>query len=296
MSSDAYAAHIVSRIQADLDFLESAGHLRAADAASIRQTLQASSGSSAAATPAAPLASAGAAMGALSSRAGAVTSRFAQLAASKRSAPSPPVASASAVPASPSSAPAPASAQPQPQQELARAIWSYTAAAGATDELSFEEGDTLVVVERTSADWWKGYVASRPSEPKLYPSNYVESIAVAAPASSRNLPPAYAFGGAGANYSEKGDGAAYTASGRLIPKARFSSGGPAVVTPPADAQSQAVAGPSSQNGPAGLTPVMTEEQKGKKKDGMKKLGGTMAHGAAGGVGFGVGVGLVNALF
>ncbi|KAK0560892.1 hypothetical protein OC861_006078 [Tilletia horrida] len=269
MSSDAYAAHILTRLQADVHFLESTGHLTPEASAAIRSHLSQPQPTSSTSTPAAILPN--------------LTSRFAQLAKSKRSAPAVPQ------PAVAAAAPEP---EPQTQQDLARAIWSYTAEPGASDELSFAEGDTLVVVERTSADWWKGYVLSRPSEPKLYPANYVESIAVAPTPPSRSLPPAYAGSG---SYSEKSEGATYTASGRLIPKARFSSGGPP--PPPAQGdQQQAQAGPSNGNGIGGLTPVMTEEQKAKKNAGMKKLGGTMAHGAAGGVGFGVGMGLVNAIF
>ncbi|KAL9931765.1 hypothetical protein V8E36_009315 [Tilletia maclaganii] len=283
-----YAAHIVSRIQADIDFLQDAGHLRAQDADQIRHNLAAASTSSsnnnAAALSPSPASSASA-VSAIASRASAVTSRFAQLAVNKRSPPTPPVAGNPAVPT--------AAAPAEPQQELARAIWTYSAAPGANDELSFEEGDTLVVVERTSADWWKGYILSRPSEPKLYPSNYVEAIA--APV-ARTLPPAYGYSASSPPASSEKSESAFTLGGRLIPKARFSSGGPP--PPQSQQQQQAQAGPSSgnPNGVAGLTPVMTEEEKKKKNAGMKKLGGTMAHGAAGGVGFGVGVGLVNAIF
>ncbi|CAD6929925.1 unnamed protein product [Tilletia controversa] len=279
--AEAYAAHILSRVQADIDFLESTGQLRTADALIIRQTLA----SSPAASAAGPVSTQSAAISAISARAGAVTSRFAQLAGNKRSPPTPPVAAAAAA------AVASAPATPQPQQDLVRANWSYAAAAGASDELSFVEGDTIVIVERTSADWWKGYVASRPSTALLFPSNYVEPIA------SRTLPPAYGYSASTPTSEKQQEAVAYTASGRLIPKARFSSGGPP--PPPVDAQGgkdQAQAGPSGSNGVGGLTPVMTEEQKQKKNAGMKRLGGTMANGAAGGVGFGVGVGLINAIF
>ncbi|KAE8217449.1 hypothetical protein CF319_g8467 [Tilletia indica] len=283
--ADAYATHILSRLQADIAFLESTGHLRTADALIIRQTL-ASSPVGTAAASSAPASAQSAAINAISARAGAMTSRFAQMAASKRSAPTPPGASTPAVPVM--AAPKPAT--PPPQQDLARATWSYTAAASATDELNFAEGDTIVIVERTSPDWWKGYVSTRPGAALLFPANYVEPIA--APA-ARALPPAYGYS-ASSPSSEKQE-AAYTASGRLIPQARFSSGGPP--PPPVDAQGQqAQAGPSTANGVDGLTPAMTEEQKAKKNAGMKRLGGTMAHGAAGGVGFGVGVGLINAIF
>lgn len=71
-------------------------------------------------------------------------------------------------------------------QELAEALYDYH--ASASDELSFQKGDTLVVVERITSDWLSGHrLGSSPGRPpRLFPANYVRSTPTAATSVSRN--------------------------------------------------------------------------------------------------------------
>jgi len=49
----------------------------------------------------------------------------------------------------------------------------YTYAAQYEDELSFEAGDTVVVIAKDEADWWKGECQGKSG---VFPSNYVEPL------------------------------------------------------------------------------------------------------------------------
>ena len=49
------------------------------------------------------------------------------------------------------------------------AVYTYT--AQYEDELSFEAGDTVIVVNKDEADWWKGECNGKTG---VFPSNYVE--------------------------------------------------------------------------------------------------------------------------
>ena len=70
------------------------------------------------------------------------------------------------------------------EDNLAMSIYAY--AATAADELTFAKGQTLVITERTSADWYKGYVrdastahlvpSAKLEQAKLFPANYVEVL------------------------------------------------------------------------------------------------------------------------
>ena len=46
------------------------------------------------------------------------------------------------------------------------------------DELLLRKNEVVIITERSSDEWWKGYVQGRdpPSEGKLFPANYVEII------------------------------------------------------------------------------------------------------------------------
>ncbi len=61
-----------------------------------------------------------------------------------------------------------------PPEDLAKALYAFD--TKAYDELSFREGDWIVVTERFSKDWYRGYVrgTSGGDKPKLFPANYVE--------------------------------------------------------------------------------------------------------------------------
>ena len=41
------------------------------------------------------------------------------------------------------------------------------------DELSFQEGDTIIVVDDSHEEWWRGTVGGKGKE-GLFPMNYVE--------------------------------------------------------------------------------------------------------------------------
>ena len=49
------------------------------------------------------------------------------------------------------------------------AVYTYT--AQYEDELSFEAGETVIVVNKDEADWWKGECNGKTG---VFPSNYVE--------------------------------------------------------------------------------------------------------------------------
>ncbi|XP_065836881.1 osteoclast-stimulating factor 1-like [Oscarella lobularis] len=71
--------------------------------------------------------------------------------------------------------PAPAPPKPRPKPghvDVVRALYNYT--AQHTDELSFEEGDTLYILDKNipEKDWWKGKCGDRVG---LIPVNYIES-------------------------------------------------------------------------------------------------------------------------
>ncbi|PWN37204.1 SH3-domain-containing protein [Meira miltonrushii] len=58
-----------------------------------------------------------------------------------------------------------------------RAIWSYNGADA--DEISFNEGDLLEMIEEVSEGWWKGCVVQpdgRKGQEGMFPSNYVEVL------------------------------------------------------------------------------------------------------------------------
>ncbi|XP_062517076.1 osteoclast-stimulating factor 1-like [Corticium candelabrum] len=70
--------------------------------------------------------------------------------------------------------PAPAPPKPRPKPghvDVVRALFNYT--AQHVDELSFEEGDTLYIVDKNSEKgWWKGRCGDKIG---LIPTNYIES-------------------------------------------------------------------------------------------------------------------------
>lgn len=57
-------------------------------------------------------------------------------------------------------------------QELATALYDYKPTA--EDELPFAKGDTIVIKEHTTEDWFTGHVEGRLGPDRLFPSNYVE--------------------------------------------------------------------------------------------------------------------------
>ncbi|KPV73144.1 uncharacterized protein RHOBADRAFT_46249 [Rhodotorula graminis WP1] len=135
-SSHALTQHLLSRLEADLAFLNSQQLLSASDLDLIRSKL-------------API-HAQQSLAALS-----VTGPSGSYGQQQQRVPPPPPVRA---------------AQPPPR-DLCRAVWDY--AGGQADDLSFRQGDVISVDEEVNADWWKGTLNGRTG---LFPRNHVERI------------------------------------------------------------------------------------------------------------------------
>ncbi|KAF9650244.1 SH3-domain-containing protein [Thelephora ganbajun] len=153
--------------------------------------------------------------------------------------------------------------QPTPRYPRARALWAYNEDERELNDLTMFVGDIIDIVEETNADWWTGRNRGKRG---LFPSNYVQK-----------LPPEAS--------SQPYQGKSYGAPGYT----NYGNHPPPQQTNPGD------------NAPAvnsvGLQP---DEGQDKKKNKFGKFGNTVAHSAAGGLGFGagaaVGSGIINALF
>ncbi|KAI4522939.1 SH3-domain-containing protein [Schizophyllum commune Loenen D] len=239
---DPLLAHIVSRVEADVEFLISQNYINQADASHLLQRLtqlQAGGGQQATTFPTPTPAST--------------------------------FTPAYNTPKATPPAPAPRAAANPPAQQ-ARAKWPYNEDGSDPDDLSFSEGDVIEIVEETNADWWTGRARGKQG---LFPATYVEKITAPFPP-ARSLPPAYTGAKEKPVYKPFG-GAAYN-------------------PPPSNAPPQQPAAPSTNS--VGLQQDTAGQEQKKSKFG--KYGNTMAHSAAGGVGFGAGAaiggGLVRAIF
>ncbi|KAJ7583607.1 SH3 domain-containing protein [Mycena floridula] len=149
----------------------------------------------------------------------------------------------------------------KPAISQARAIWAYNEEGHDADDLSFSAGDVIEILEETNADWWLGRVNGKQA---LFPSSYVERIQAPAPAAAKAPAPA-----------------------RPAYKPFMAAHSSATAPPP----------PGVGTNSVGLQQDPGQEQ---KKSKYGKYGDTMAHSAAGGVGFGAGAaiggGLVRAIF
>ncbi|KAG5353149.1 hypothetical protein C0989_009994 [Termitomyces sp. Mn162] len=149
-----------------------------------------------------------------------------------------------------------------------RALWPYNENHEG-DDLSFAAGDIITITEENNADWWTGTVNGRSG---LFPSSYVEKLSPSPTPSISKAPFVTNSTTSGSKTPYRPFGAAY--HGRDVPP------------PPGQ----------------GVNSVGLQEQNGKeeKKSKFGKYGDTMAHSAAGGVGFGAGAaiggGLVRAIF
>uniref|UniRef100_A0A914ZW24 Intersectin-1 n=1 Tax=Parascaris univalens TaxID=6257 RepID=A0A914ZW24_PARUN len=66
----------------------------------------------------------------------------------------------------------------QESEVIAEALYDYV--AQRSDELSFKNGDLIVVTERSDAEWWRGRLQKTANGPEaLFPANYVHVSAVA---------------------------------------------------------------------------------------------------------------------
>ncbi|ORX52055.1 hypothetical protein DM01DRAFT_1384297 [Hesseltinella vesiculosa] len=92
-------------------------------------------------------------------------------------------ASSTAAPASsttaaqPASAPATSAPQQEPKVSRVRALYDFQTAE--EDELGFQKGDIIRVVESVFRDWWKGELRGKTG---IFPVNYVEKIVDPTPA------------------------------------------------------------------------------------------------------------------
>ncbi|MBW0546789.1 hypothetical protein O181_086504 [Austropuccinia psidii MF-1] len=69
----------------------------------------------------------------------------------------------------------------------AKALWSYNSTA--TDDLSFQKGDVIIVLAQENQDWWRGQVLNSQAPPGLFPSNHVQLISSPAPNYTQLPPP-----------------------------------------------------------------------------------------------------------
>ncbi|KAJ3734185.1 SH3 domain-containing protein [Lentinula guzmanii] len=159
---------------------------------------------------------------------------------------------------------------------MAKAIWAYNEDGADPADLSFAAGDMVEIVEETNSDWWTGKLNGRQA---LFPSTYVQKVAASAPTTMPTPIPA--------------------SGGRTLPPV-FNGAKEKPVYKPFSAAHQSANVPPPSG--AGMNNVGLQEDAGqeKKKSKYGKYGNTMAHSAAGGVGFGAGAaiggGLVRAIF
>ncbi|KAG8697158.1 hypothetical protein FRC08_006699 [Ceratobasidium sp. 394] len=162
---------------------------------------------------------------------------------------------------------------PAPGGVQAKALWDYNVDGQLKDDLTFRTGDIIQIVKEENADWWTGRVNGKEG---MFPSNHVEKLPNT-PSYTSGTPsytPTYtsqpSYG-----YNEKDQHQQHQM----------------YAPPPGPPANYQQAGPVQQQPP-------TEEEKKKGKFG--KYGSMMAGSAAGGLGFGagaaVGSGLINAIF
>jgi len=154
--------------------------------------------------------------------------------------------------------------RPTPSYPRARALWAYNKDGMEPGDLVMSVGDVIEIVEETNADWWTG---RNKGEQGLFPSSYVERLSPGH--SPQPFQEKMKYGAPGYN-----DHANH----------------------PPPRQTNAVDDTPVVNS-VGLQP---DEGQGKKKKKFGPFGNTIAHSAAGGLGFGagaaVGGGIINALF
>ncbi|XP_076123644.1 arf-GAP with SH3 domain, ANK repeat and PH domain-containing protein 1 [Alosa pseudoharengus] len=71
--------------------------------------------------------------------------------------------------------PLPRRALMKPKLRRVKAI--YDCVADHHDELTFHEGEVLVVLAEEDADWWHGYVEGQPNKRGLFPASFVSTLA-----------------------------------------------------------------------------------------------------------------------
>ncbi|TNY20303.1 hypothetical protein DMC30DRAFT_397980 [Rhodotorula diobovata] len=274
-TTQALTQHLLSRLDADLEFLASAHLLSPADLALIRSKLapiHAHEGLAALAVSPAP-------------------------AQAQRQVPPPP--------------PPPVRAQQQQQQQppakpLCRAVWDYVKTQ--PDDLGFKQGDVITVDDEVNADWWRGTLDG---ETGLFPCNHVERIAAPSPSPTPSPAQGYAASYAAAQPSWAPPAAAAAASAPSAPSFAYqqpqaygaapSSYGNEKASyyappppPPQQQQQQPYGGyQPPAPAPAPAQQVVVQPDGAQKKHKYGKFGKQMGTAIAGGAGFGVGSALAS---
>ncbi|KAH9481728.1 Myosin IC heavy chain [Psilocybe cubensis] len=191
---------------------------------------------------------------------------------------------------------------PSPFLFRAKALWAYNEDGREPNDLTFAAGDIIEVTDEKNSDWWTGRLNGKGG---VFPSSYVQKL-------PRDPPPAHPFPtGGGSQYPEKphahppqnfpsgppppqnfNNGPSYYSSNPYPPPQNN------YYTPPPQ---QGNSTPIYQTAPPPAAPVTTVQEPEKKQGFFKGgLGNTLAHSAAGGVGFGagsaVGSGIINSIF
>ncbi|KIK62595.1 hypothetical protein GYMLUDRAFT_42056 [Collybiopsis luxurians FD-317 M1] len=196
----------------------------------------------------------------------------------------------------------------------AKALWGYNESGEDFEDLSFEAGDIIEIVQETNPDWWTGRHKGREG---LFPSNYVEKLPPRSTPSKRAPPPPVPNARAGTSRSPS----SYRPLGTPVapqpsyPQSYPPPGGPpppGAYGPPPTGYYQPppppMGGYGSYGPPPGPVPVMVSASAPPapiaddppKKSRFGGMGNTLATAAVGGLGFGagsaVGSDVVNSIF
>lgn len=62
------------------------------------------------------------------------------------------------------------------KSKLRRVKAMYDCVADHHDELTFSEGEVLVVLAEEDTDWWHGYIEGQPNKTGLFPASFVSIL------------------------------------------------------------------------------------------------------------------------
>ncbi|GAA5894937.1 hypothetical protein JCM5296_000921 [Sporobolomyces johnsonii] len=282
--NNAYLAHLVARLNSDLEFLHSQQLLDKGDLDLIKSKLASASGGIEGGIARMNLGGAGAGAG----EAGAgVVKREAEGSGGV----APPTMGAGAGP----------SGQGQ-GKKLCKAVWDYNKTQ--PDDLGFKQGDIITIEEEVNGDWWKG---SLNGQTGLFPCNHVERIESAEPVRAPPPPPPSQPYNPSYN-SFAPPPPSYGAPPAPAPQFAYQTPQGYGTPPPGNTYNQYGGGEKQSYAPPPPPPqvivqqqppqVVVEEQKKHKFGG--KFGRQMGTAFAGGIGFGAGSALasdaINAIF
>ncbi|EDR08500.1 uncharacterized protein LACBIDRAFT_326986 [Laccaria bicolor S238N-H82] len=184
---------------------------------------------------------------------------------------------------------------PSPILSRARALWGFNEARQDPNDLSFRAGDIIDLIEDKNPDWWTGRCNGKEG---VFPSSYVEKLPrVTTPPRSNPFP-----------YQEKFPVTPVVPAPLppYPPPSQYQGPPNQYQAPPNPYyQGSGQGNPYPQYGapppPSRPSTVIVEQQQPPKKHKFGgSLGNTLAHSAAGGVGFGagsaIGGGIIDALF